>query len=145
MNDFKLPNLTDSEEELKESINFNLTQYFNFWKSSNGKPSPNDKMTLAQIANQELERRSAKSSLKISGRAFRLSIIVVITTLISSLFSIYFSYRDFEGDKTWQELQLQKLENINQNLNQINLLRDDLDRAQKKISFLEEQIKASKK
>lgn len=135
----ELPTLKSTDKELEAIYDVHSKRFFH-WLETNG-TSANGSRDIALLAHNELVKRS-------NNRFSKFSKILTIAVFILSLITVIFAVSDYTGDKEWQKNQIRELELINKNWTdknaEIEFMKLELDKANKKILSLE-QINETKK
>ena len=120
MSKYNLPTLDKTDKELETCLEENFNEYLKFYSSELATVSPNNHLTLSQIASNELRYRSNNKQVKYS---FYLS---VLTVLLASV-AIIFALLDFRGDEDWKNEQLKQLKSLNHNYSEIEVLKNQIN------------------
>tara|TARA_R100001369_G_C3201144_1_gene145796 strand:- start:52 stop:465 length:414 start_codon:yes stop_codon:yes gene_type:complete len=132
----ELPTLKSTDKELEAIYDIHSKKYFH-WLETNG-ISANGSRDIASLAHNELVKRS-------NNRFSKKSVILTYSVIFLSLVTLSFAVLDFIGDKEWQKDQITELELINKNLtkrnDEIESLKFELEKANKKILSLEQENK----
>lgn len=136
----ELPTLKSTDKELEAIYDIHSKRFFH-WLETNS-ISPNSSRDIASLAHNELVKRS-------NNRFSRKSTILTYSVIALSIVTLSFAVLDFIGDKEWQKDQISQLELINKNLTEKNTeiesLKLELEKANKKILSLEQINKTKKK
>ncbi|MBQ4804511.1 hypothetical protein J8L88_16745 [Aquimarina sp. MMG015] len=131
-----------SENELKELY----TKYSTDFLGSS--QSQNVKRDIANLAHNELVRRSSNEFAKKSNRLSNYVLALSIIAIILSGIGIVFASIDYRGDQKWQNDQIDLLQKLNEKLNtknqtikeRNNLLETQLNSLNKKINSVEKKL-----
>tara|TARA_R110002050_G_scaffold208340_1_gene344360 strand:- start:1402 stop:1821 length:420 start_codon:yes stop_codon:yes gene_type:complete len=136
----ELPTLKSTDKELEAIYDIHSKRYFH-WLENNG-ISANGSRDIASLAHNELVKKS-------NNRFSKKSVILTYSVIFLSLITLSFAALDFIGDKEWQKDQITELELINKNLikrnDEIESLKLELVKANKRILLLEQENKTKKK
>ncbi len=136
----ELPTLDSTNKELESIYKVHSKRFFH-WLETNS-ISPNSSRDIALLAHNELVKRS-------NNRYSRISTILTYSVIALSVITLTFAFLDYVGDKEWQKDQITELELINKNLTERNAeiesLKLELEKANKKILSLEQINKTKKK
>lgn len=132
----ELPTLKSTDKELEAIYDVHSKRFFH-WLETNS-ISPNSSRDIASLAHNELVKRS-------NNRFSKKSVILTYSVIFLSVITLSFAALDFIGDKEWQKDQIIELELINKNLTERNAeiesLKLELEKANKKILSLEQEKK----
>jgi hypothetical protein len=135
----ELPTLKSTDKELEAIYDVHSKRFFH-WLETNS-ISPNSSRDIASLAHNELVKRS-------NNRFSKKSVILTYSVIFLSVVTLSFAALDFIGDKEWQKDQITELELINRNLTERNAeiesLKLELEKANKKILSLEQEKKTEK-
>jgi len=136
----ELPTLKSTDKELEAIYDVQSKRFFH-WLETNS-ISANSSRDIASLAHNELVKRS-------NNRFSKKSVILTYSVIFLSLVTLSFAALDFIGDKEWQKDQITELELINKNLTERNAemesLKLELEKANKKIVLLEQINQTEKK
>ena len=120
MSKYNLPTLDKTNKELEACLEENFNDYLKFYSYEQASVTPNNHLTLSQIASNELRYRSNNKQVKYS---FFLS----VTTVLLATIAIIFALLDFTGDEDWKNEQLKELKSLNQNYSEIEVLKNQIN------------------